>query len=97
MPPDVDRSRSRSPYRSTESPRKRKRSRSPRRHHSEHKSKASVAPTPLPFEARPLIRHDLKEYRSMFALYLDIQKQKDIEDIPGDEVKGRWKSFMGKW
>jgi hypothetical protein len=95
----MDRSRSRSPYRDTESPRKRKRSRSLRRHHSEHKSKASVPPTPLPLplEARPLTRHDLNAYRPMFGLYLDIQKQKDIEDISEDEVKGRWKSFMGKW
>ena len=33
----------------------------------------------------------------MFALYLDIQKQLVLEDLPVDEVKGRWKSFVGKW
>lgn len=33
----------------------------------------------------------------MFALYLDIQKQRDIEELSEDEVKGRWKSFMNKW
>ena len=33
----------------------------------------------------------------MFALYLDIQKQKDIEELEEDEVKGRWKSFINKW
>jgi len=33
----------------------------------------------------------------MFALYLDIQKQHILEDLPADEVKGRWKSFVGKW
>ena len=33
----------------------------------------------------------------MFALYLDIQKQKDVEELPEDEIKGRWKSFFGKW
>jgi len=33
----------------------------------------------------------------MFALYLDIQKQLVLEDLEADEVKGRWKSFVGKW
>ncbi|KAK5955178.1 hypothetical protein OHC33_003858 [Knufia fluminis] len=33
----------------------------------------------------------------MFALYLDIQKHHDIEDLAEDEVKGRWRSFMNKW
>jgi hypothetical protein len=33
----------------------------------------------------------------MFALYLDIQKGKVIDDLDEAEVKGRWKSFIGKW
>ncbi|KAL9064138.1 MAG: hypothetical protein Q9161_009076 [Pseudevernia consocians] len=33
----------------------------------------------------------------MFELYLDIQKQKALEELSEDEVKGRWKSFVGKW
>ena len=33
----------------------------------------------------------------MFALYLDIQKQIDIEELEEGEVKGRWKSFVNKW
>lgn len=33
----------------------------------------------------------------MFELYLDIQKQKVLEEVPEEEVKGRWKSFIGKW
>jgi peroxin-14 len=33
----------------------------------------------------------------MFALYLDIQKNILIEDLVEEEVKGRWKSFIGKW
>jgi hypothetical protein len=33
----------------------------------------------------------------MFAVYLDIQKQKDIEELDEGEVKGRWKSFIHKW
>jgi DNA phosphorothioation-dependent restriction protein DptG len=33
----------------------------------------------------------------MFAVYLDIQKQLDLEDLEENEVKGRWKSFVNKW
>ncbi|KAK4994140.1 hypothetical protein LTR66_005767 [Elasticomyces elasticus] len=33
----------------------------------------------------------------MFARYLDIQKQLDIDNLAEDEVKGRWKSFVSKW
>ena len=33
----------------------------------------------------------------MFELYLDIQKQKVLEEFSHDEVKGRWKRFVGKW
>lgn len=33
----------------------------------------------------------------MFALYLDIQKNKFLDDLDEVEVKGRWKSFIGKW
>lgn len=32
----------------------------------------------------------------MFELYLDIQKQKVLDELSDDEVKGRWKSFVGK-
>lgn len=51
----------------------------------------------LPYGARQLTKHDLNYYRPMFALYLDIQKQMDIEELSDEEVKGRWKSFMNKW
>ncbi|RAL58594.1 hypothetical protein DID88_003954 [Monilinia fructigena] len=33
----------------------------------------------------------------MFASYLDIQKGIFLDELGGTEVKGRWKSFMGKW
>ncbi|KAI9655422.1 MAG: hypothetical protein M1829_000658 [Trizodia sp. TS-e1964] len=33
----------------------------------------------------------------MFALYLDIQKQLILEELDPDEVRGRWKSFVGRW
>jgi hypothetical protein len=115
MPRDVPspRSRSRSPYRPSNSRHERHRSsrdrsRSPRRihhhHHSRHAHKPSATPTvtptapvKLPFKAGSLSRHDLATFRPMFALYLDIQKNILIEDLVEEEVKGRWKSFIGKW
>ncbi|OAF62588.1 hypothetical protein VC83_01085 [Pseudogymnoascus destructans] len=33
----------------------------------------------------------------MFALYLDIQKGKILDDLDETEARGRWKSFIGKW
>ena len=42
-------------------------------------------------------QRDLVDYRPMFALYLDIQKQLDIEDLNEKELRGRWKSFCNKW
>jgi hypothetical protein len=60
-------------------------------------STAPIAQVKLPFSASSLSRHDLAKFRPMFALYLDIQKNLLIEDLPEDEVKGRWKSFIGKW
>jgi len=82
---------------------KRNRSRSPRRHHHHghhhHKSDKIEAPKPvrLPFNQRELHRRHLQRYTNLFADYLDLQKGHDIADLTEDEVKGRWKSFMGKW
>lgn len=77
----------------------RRRSRSPDRHQSKSDRKRSKSPPnrPLPFNARALSKHDLDKYRPLFALYLDLQKQLDIDELSVDEVKGRWKSFIGKW
>jgi len=33
----------------------------------------------------------------MFVLYMDIQKGKVLEEMDETEIKGRWKSFLGKW
>jgi hypothetical protein len=33
----------------------------------------------------------------MFTLYLDIQKGKVLDELEETEVRGRWKSFLGKW
>lgn len=63
----------------------------------EHERRAVAAPATLPFDARPLSKHDLQVLEPMFALYLDIQKNIDIADLDEREVKGRWKSFVGKW
>jgi hypothetical protein len=82
---------------------KRNRSRSPRRHHHHghhhYKSDKIEAPKPvrLPFNQRELHRRHLERYTNLFADYLDLQKGHDIADLTEDEVKGRWKSFMGKW
>ena len=90
----------------------RERSRSPRSHHHHHhhhhvshkhkRPKPSSAPPPpppqqLPLQASKLHRRDLEAYRPMFELYLDIQKQKVLEELSESEVRGRWKSFVGKW
>lgn len=80
-----------------------KRSRSPhshRHHHHHHaSSKRPNRPTPvyLPFQASTLSKHAFELYKPMFALYLDIQKQLILEELPEEEVRGRWKSFLGKW
>jgi hypothetical protein len=39
----------------------------------------------------------LTAFRSLFAHYLDLQKSLDIRSLDETEVRGRWKSFMGKW
>ncbi|SPQ26868.1 223ae199-8235-4030-99b8-ef25b13b8040 [Thermothielavioides terrestris] len=51
----------------------------------------------LPFGARQLSRSDLAAFRPLFAYYLDLQKQLDIDSLDETELRGRWKSFMGKW
>ncbi|MBE7179662.1 MAG: hypothetical protein INR71_00355 [Terriglobus roseus] len=78
------------------------RSRSPVRDaHSRHRSPRDTLHKPtstrLPLNARPLSKHDLAAYKSLFAVYLDVQKGIDIESLGDREVKGRWKSFVGRW
>ena len=78
----------------------RKRSLSPdSRSHDRHRHdrKRSPIQRTLPLGASSLYKGDFTAYEPMFAHYLDIQKQIDLEDLPESEVKGRWKSFVGKW
>ncbi|KAG7286623.1 hypothetical protein NEMBOFW57_008934 [Staphylotrichum longicolle] len=51
----------------------------------------------LPFAARQLSRSDLVPFKPLFAHYLDLQKTLDITSLDETELRGRWKSFMGKW
>ncbi|RSL43918.1 hypothetical protein CEP53_011469 [Fusarium sp. AF-6] len=67
------------------------------RHNRHREHHASRAPVTLPFDARQLSKGDLGVFRPLFADYLDLQKQKDIEVMDEREVRGRWKSFVGKW
>ncbi|ODM19164.1 hypothetical protein SI65_05781 [Aspergillus cristatus] len=73
-----------------------------RRERRDHHRPATTTKPPsdpiiLPFNARELSKHDLSTYEPMFAMYLDIQKGKWIDDMGEEEVKGRWKSFVRKW
>ncbi|KAL2062990.1 hypothetical protein VTL71DRAFT_6062 [Oculimacula yallundae] len=73
------------------------RARSPHRHHHRRKRSPDAAPKVLPFNSRELGKRDYDVFKPMFATYLDIQKQKILEDMDETEVRGRWKSFVGKW
>ncbi|CAK3917664.1 Hypothetical predicted protein [Lecanosticta acicola] len=90
-----DRKRSRPPYTRDRNEVKRRRSRSPyRKAHDHH---LQDPPTRLPFKQKPLDKKEFEQYKALFADYLDIQKQLDIDELSEHEVRGRWKSFLGKW
>lgn len=40
---------------------------------------------------------DLPSFRPLFAYFLSLQKQIELDDLDEREEKGRWKSFVGKW
>ncbi|KAF5501999.1 Uncharacterized protein CGCA056_v014570 [Colletotrichum aenigma] len=80
------------------------RHRSHRHHHRDNPRESSArsskdvsAAAALPYDARALSKNDLDVFRPLLAYYLDLQKQKDMRDMDEREVRGRWKSFMGKW
>jgi len=66
----------------------------PRERRSRSPSKRSAL---LPFEARHLSKTDLTHHKTLFGLYLDVQKGLDIDALDFTELRGRWKSFIGKW
>ncbi|KAJ5648277.1 hypothetical protein N7490_004649 [Penicillium lividum] len=94
-----DDARSRSPHRADRhrSDRHHRRHDRDREHHDQKSNETPTQPVTLPLQARQLSRRDLEAFQPMFAMYLDIQKGKFIEDMSEDEVKGRWKSFIHKW
>jgi hypothetical protein len=73
------------------------RTRSPERHHGKQRPTTDAAANGLPYNSRPLTKRDCEVFKPMFALYLDIQKGKILDELDEVEVKGRWKSFIGKW
>lgn len=58
---------------------------------------SSASAVGLPFKAHEVTKHDMRYYKPLFAMYLDVQKGILLEDLGMEEIKGRWKSFMGKW
>ena len=69
-----------------------------RHRHRHHEARQDAGPEKeLPFAARQLSRRDLTAFRSLLAHYLDLQKELDICALDEAEVRGRWKSFVGKW
>ena len=77
-----------------------RRSGSPAFHPSSSHKRArldSSLPVLLPENAPYISKHDYQTHRPIFALYLEVQKQLDINDITDREMKGRWKRFVGKW
>jgi hypothetical protein len=51
----------------------------------------------LPLAAMPLSMRDRAYYEPIFRMYLDIQKNIDLAELSERELKGRWKSFVGRW
>ena len=51
----------------------------------------------LPFDARPITKNDLDEYRDVFTRYLKEKKDISIDEISSTEAYARFKSFVHKW
>lgn len=71
--------------------------RSHRHHGKHHRDSPAEPPASLPFSARPLGKSDLRAFRPLFAYFLSLQKQIELDDLDEREERGRWKSFVGKW
>ncbi|KAK0629004.1 hypothetical protein B0T17DRAFT_505609 [Bombardia bombarda] len=60
-------------------------------------SKTDV-PVELPFGARKLSsRHDFGVFEPLLGHYLELHKSLDLSALDEAELRGRWKSFVGKW
>ena len=69
-----------------------------RRRRSSTRSHLSASPDGgLPYGARTLSRWDFAAFEPLFAHYLEVHKQRQIATMDEHEVRGRWKSFVGKW
>ncbi|KAL8680932.1 MAG: hypothetical protein Q9186_002892 [Xanthomendoza sp. 1 TL-2023] len=90
------RRRSRSPSTGISRHHHRRRSTPPHKNAPDERAEPTV-PIALPFQARLLRKVDFEEYKPIFGLYLDIQKQLFLDDIDEKEVRGRWKRFVGRW
>ncbi|KAH8666360.1 hypothetical protein BX600DRAFT_435767 [Xylariales sp. PMI_506] len=66
-------------------------------HREKHRRDRSLASVELPYSAQPLSKSSLAIFRPLLARYLEVQKNKDIDDLDEREVRGRWKSFVAKW
>lgn len=51
----------------------------------------------LPLGAQRISKHDFYVFEALFAHYLELQKQLTMSTMSDTEVRGRWKSFVGKW
>ncbi|KAL7951794.1 hypothetical protein V8C42DRAFT_17488 [Trichoderma barbatum] len=74
-----------------------KRSRSSEGRHGRASKQASQVVAELPYGARHLSKDDLRGFEALFGEYLSLQKQRFIGDMDEREIRGRWKSFVGKW
>ncbi|KAI9803034.1 MAG: hypothetical protein M1825_002269 [Sarcosagium campestre] len=90
-----------SPEEKLRASRDRSRSPAPARHHHHskrhHGSDVPRGPVVLPYNSKPITKHEYETFKPLFALYLDIQKQIYLEDMTEKEARGRWKSFVGRW
>ncbi|KAK3682495.1 hypothetical protein B0T22DRAFT_285743 [Podospora appendiculata] len=60
-------------------------------------SDAAATVAVLPYGARRLTKSDFAAFEPLLAHYLELHKALDVRALDAIEVRGRWKSFMGKW
>lgn len=51
----------------------------------------------LPFDAHPITKNDMDEYRGVFKRYLMEKKDISVDEISSTEAYARFKSFLHKW